>query len=336
MLNQQWLLAARPKGDTQDSDFRWNEAELPPLGEGQVRARNLYLSLDPTNRVWMNEAASYLPAIPLGDVMRGGTIAIVEESRNPGFAPGDIVQGLGGWQTYWVSDGAGMSKTPRLPGGLPLTAYFGALGHIGFTAYFGLLDIGQPKPGETLVVSAAAGAVGSIVGQIGKIHGLRVVGIAGSDEKCRWIVDELGFDAAINYKTEDVGKALDRHCPNGIDIDFENVGGAIMDQVLMRINKFARVVLCGMISGYNSSKPQPGPYAFGNILMKSAKVQGFIVMDYGARFGEAAQAIIPWILQGKLKFKVDMVDGLKNAPSALRRLFDGTNTGKLLVKVSEE
>lgn len=336
MLNQQWLLAARPKGDIQDSDFRWNEAELPALGDGQVRARNLYLSLDPTNRVWMNEAASYLPAIPLGDVMRGGTIAIVEESRNPGFAPGDIVQGLGGWQTYWVSDGAGMSKTPRLPGGLPLTTYFGALGHIGFTAYFGLLDIGQPKPGETLVVSAAAGAVGSIVGQIGKIHGLRVVGIAGSDEKCRWIVDELGFDAAINYKTEDVGKALDRHCPNGIDIDFENVGGAIMDQVLMRINKFARVVLCGMISGYNSSKPQPGPYAFGNILMKSAKVQGFIVMDYGARFGEAAQAIIPWILQGKLKFKIDMVDGLPNAPAALRRLFDGSNTGKLLVKVSEE
>lgn len=336
MTNRQWLLAARPHGDIQDSDFRWNEADLAPLGDGQIRVRNIWLSLDPTNRIWMNEADSYLPAIPLGDVMRGGAIGVVEESKNPRFAAGDIVQGLGGWQLFATGDGTGWTKLPPLPGGLPLSTHFGAMGHIGFTAYFGVLDLCQPKAGETLVVTAAAGAVGSIAGQIGKLQGCRVVGIAGSDDKCKWLVDGLGFDAAINYKTEDVGKALDRHCPKGIDMDFENVGGPIFDQILMRINKGARIALCGMISQYNADRPQPGPYAFTNLLIKSARLAGFIVMDYTPRFPEAAKDIVTWILQGKLKYKVDVVEGLENAPRALRRLFDGSNTGKLVVRISPE
>ena len=273
--------------------------------------------------------------IPLGSVMRGITLGVVEDSRNPAFAPGDIVQGLGGWQEYYTGDVEGWSKLPRIPG-VPLTAYFGAMGHIGFTAYFGLMDIGQPKPGETLVVSAAAGAVGSLAGQMGKLAGCRVVGIAGSDEKCDWITRELGFDEAINYKKEKIGVGLQRTCPNGIDIDFENVGGEILDAVLAGVNLNARVVLCGLISQYNAKAPPPGPYNFPNILVRRARVQGFIVLDFASRFMEAAAKIVPWLLSGKLKYRLDMMEGLDNAPAALNKLFDGTNTGKLLVKVSEE
>lgn len=334
-MNGQWRMATRPQGRAKEADFEWTEEPANALGIGQIRVRIVYLSLDPTNRFWMEPEDGYLPALPLGAVMRGVTLGVVEESRNPAFEPGDVVQGLGGWQEYYAGDTAGWTKLPRIPG-LPLTAFLGAMGHIGFTAYFGLMDIGQPKPGETLVVSAAAGAVGSLAGQMGKIAGCRVVGIAGSDEKCDWIVRDLGFDAAINYRKENMAQALARTCPDGIDIDFENVGGEVLDAVLGKINLGARVVLCGLISQYNATGPVPGPYNFMKVLVQRARVQGFIILDFAARFHEAAEKIVPWLLSGKLKYRTDMVEGLRNAPGALNKLFDGTNQGKLLVRVSDE
>jgi len=270
--------------------------------------------------------------IPLGSVMLGITIGVVEESRNPNFQAGDNAQGFLGWQEYAVSDGAGVNKLPDNPA-IPLTAYLGLFGGIGLTAYFGLLDITDPKPGETLVVSAAAGAVGSIVGQIGKIKGCRVVGIAGSDEKCKWIVDELGFDAAIDYKTENVRQGLKKTCPNGIDIYFDNVGGEILDAVLAMINLRARISLCGMISQYNAAAPVPGPYNLINILTRRAKMEGFIVLDYLPRAQEAIPELIKWYMEGKIKYRVDVVEGLKEAPRAVNKLFDGSNQGKLIIKV---
>ncbi len=333
-INHQWRLAARPKGLVTESDFEWHEEPIPDLTDGQILIRNIYLSLDPTNRGWM-AYDTYLPAVPLGTVMRGITIGIVEASKNPRFQPGDILQGLAGWQEYCVTDGSGYMKLARIPG-QSLSLYFGAMGHIGFTAYFGLLDIGQPKQGETLVVSAAAGAVGSLVGQIGRIHGCRVVGIAGSDEKCHWITSDLGFDAAVNYKKEDVRKALADRCPKGIDIDFENVGGDIMEAVFDHLNNFSRVALCGLISQYNAATPPPGPRNFSNLLIRRVTLRGFIVTDYTARFQEAGQHILQWLVEGKLKYRLDMMEGLRQAPTALQRLFSGGNTGKLLLRLSEE
>jgi NADPH-dependent curcumin reductase CurA len=333
--NQQWLIAARPHGEVKESDFRWNQATINDPADGQVLVRTVYISLDPTNRVWMNEADSYLPSLPLGNVMRGGGLGIVEESRNPGYAKGDIVQGLLGWQQYSLSDGKDLAKLPKgLP--VPLTAFFGLLGHIGLTAYFGLLDITDPKPGETLVISTAAGAVGSLVGQIGKIKGCRVVGLTGSDEKCRWIKDELGFDAAINYKTVNVPEALKHNCPNGIDVYFDNVGGATLEAVLNQINLKARISICGMISQYNADQPVPGPSNLANLIVKRARMEGFLCFDYNPRAEEAFTQMIGWSMQGKLKYRVDVVQGLEHAPSALHKLFDGSNTGKLIVQVGPE
>lgn len=334
-VNHQWRLAARPKGLVADSDFEWREEPAGEPADGQLLVRNIYLSIDPTNRGWMNPTATYMPVIPLGDVMRGITIGVVEKSKHPHYQAGDIVQGLGGWQEYSITDGTGLVNLPRMPG-QPLSFFLGTMGHIGFTAYFGLLDIGQPKEGETLVVSAAAGAVGSLAGQMGKIKGCRVAGIAGSDDKCHWITSELGFDAAINYKKENVHAALKTHCPNGIDIDFENVGGEIMEAVIDRLNVNSRIILCGMISQYNESAPRPGPRNLVNLVIKRVRLQGFIVTDYLARFPEAAMQILKWTGEGKLKYRLDIMEGLKQAPAALRRLFDGSNTGKLIVKLSEE
>jgi NADPH-dependent curcumin reductase CurA len=335
LVNHQWRVAARPDGLIKDSDFRWAEEAVREPGENEVLVRTTYLSLDPTNRVWMNDADSYLPALALGDIMRGAGIGVVAASRSARFAEGDVVQGLLGWQEYAVTNGDELLKLPK-NAGLPLTAFFGLLGHIGLTAYFGLLDIGEPKPGETLVVSTAAGAVGSLVGQIGKLKGCRVVGLAGSDSKCRWIEDELGFDAAINYKTENVAEALKRHCRGGIDVYFDNVGGEILEAVLNQINMRARIALCGAITQYNASAPSPGPSNLSNLIMKRGRMEGFICFDYVDRAAEASGELIKWLLQGKLKYRVDVVDGLENAPGALRKLFDGSNTGKLLVKAGPE
>ncbi len=331
-INRQWRLAARPVGLIKETDFSWSEEAVPEISDGQILIRNKYISLDPTNRIWVTDVPSYLPPVGIGEVMRAGAIGEIVASKNPNFAVGTHVQGLLGWQDYCVSDGKGLSPIPNNPN-LPLTAYMGLFGMIGMTAYFGLLDVGQPKAGETLVVSGAAGAVGSLVGQIGKIKGCHVVGIAGSDDKCKWIVDELGFDAAINYKTENVRKALKQHCPNGIDVNFENVGGKILDDVISLMNIKGRIALCGLISGYNSETPVPGPYNFARILTQRLRCEGFIVLDYYDRAKECMEALGQWLMEGKLKYKVDEVEGLKNAPLALNKLFEGTNTGKLVVKV---
>jgi NADPH-dependent curcumin reductase CurA len=330
--NRQWRLAARPVGTFKDSDFKWNVESVPELKGEEILVHNQYLSLDPTNRAWANETDTYLPAVPLGEVMRGFALGVVEESRNPNYKPGDHVSGLLGWQEYAVTNGIGLAKLPEIPG-LPLTAHLGLFGHIGLTAYYGLLDVGEPKAGETLVVSAAAGAVGSLVGQIGKIVGCHVVGIAGSDEKCRWLTEELGFDGAINYKLGNVSEALKRACPNGIDVHFENVGGAILDAVLAQINIGARISLCGMISQYNATEPVAGPRNLIMLVIKRARIQGFLVSDYLDRAVEAMTTLGRWLMEGKIKYRVDVVEGLEQAPRAVNRLFDGSNRGKLVIKI---
>jgi NADPH-dependent curcumin reductase CurA len=334
-VNRQWRLAARPVGLIKESDFEWHEEPIPTLGEGKILIRNIYLSLDPANRGWVKEVKSYIPPVAIGEVMRGVTIGVVEQSHHADFQAGDIVQGILGWQEYAVTDVAGITRLPRDPS-LPLTAFLGLFGIIGPTAYFGLLDIGKPKAGETLVVSAAAGAVGSLVGQIGKIKGCHVVGIAGTNEKCHWITEELGFNAAINYKTESIGDRLETHCPDGIDVYFDNVGGDILDAVLSLINVRARIVICGTISQANATEPVPGPYNFRNILTQRARVEGFIVLDYVDRFQEAIEDLRRWLAEGKIQYRVDLVDGLENTPRAINKLFDGSNKGKLIIKVSEE
>jgi NADPH-dependent curcumin reductase CurA len=331
-INRQWRLKARPVGTFKESDFEFTTEPVPELKNGEVLVHNLYLSLDPTNRGWANEVDTYLPAVKLGDVMRGGAIGVVEESKNPKFKDGDHVSGLLGWQAYAVSDGSGLAKLPEIPG-LPLTAHLGLFGHIGLTAYFGLLDVGKPKAGETLVVSGAAGAVGSLVGQIGKIVGCRVVGIAGSDDKCQWLTEELGFDAAINYKKENVLAALKRECPNGIDVGFENVGGEILDSVLALINLGARISLCGMIAQYNATERMPGPSNLFMLIVRRARIEGFLVSDYMGRATEAMTELGRWSKEGKLKYRVDVVEGLEQAPRAVNKLFDGSNQGKLIVKI---
>ncbi len=333
-INHQWRLAARPEGLIKDSDFEWVEEPVRALADGEVLVRNIYLSLDPANRGWIREGPSYVEPVAIGDVMRGLTIGVVEESRNDRFSAGDIVSGTIGWQDFAISDGSDQRVID--PGPLPLTAFLGLFGMVGLTAYFGLLDVGKPKTGETLVVSGAAGAVGSIVGQIGKIVGCRVVGIAGTDEKCAWLADDLGFDAAINYKTENVLRKLHKHCPDGIDVIFENVGGEILDAELTWINNYARVAVCGLISGYNAAERVPGPSAFPMVLIRRARVEGFIVMDYLDRAGEAIAKLSEWYGEGRLKYRVDVYDGLDTAPQNINRLFDGSNNGKLIIKVSEE
>jgi NADPH-dependent curcumin reductase CurA len=334
-INHQWQLSSRPYGLIKESDFEWREVVLGNIEEGQVLVRIIYLSIDPTYRGWVRDTESYLPPVQIGEVMRGMTIGIIEESRHPEYTTGDLVQGLLGWQEYAISNGEGLTILPK-DLQIPLTAHFGLFGHIGLTAYFGLLDIGKPEPGETLVVSAAAGAVGSLTGQIGKIIGCRVVGIAGTDEKCQWLTDELGFDAAINYKTQSVPEKLKQYCPDGIDIYFDNVGGEILDAALALINMKARVVICGLISQYNAENPVPGPYNFMNILVKRARIEGFIVLDYFNQADEAVSKLANWLIEGKIKYRVDIIEGLENAPEAVNRLFDGSHKGKLMVKVSEE
>jgi NADPH-dependent curcumin reductase len=334
-VNRQWRLASRPVGMANDSNFNLVESDVPELQDGEFLARNVYLSLDPTNRGWLNAVDTYLPAIQIGDIVRGGAIGVVESSRNSRFPEGAIVQGLFGWQDYVVSDGRGASVLPW-DKKIPLTTFMGLFGHIGVTAYFGLIDVCKPKEGETLVVSAAAGAVGSLVAQIGKIKGMTVIGIAGGEEKCRWLTEELGIDAAIDYKNESVASALKKRCPKGIDVYFENVGGEMLEAVLDRINIGARISLCGMIAQYNASKPVPGPHNLVQLIIKRARMEGFLVSDYAPRSMEAINDLGMWWMEGKLKFRIDVVDGLENAPDALNKLFDGSNKGKLIVKVSEE
>lgn len=335
MDNRQWILVKRPVGKVDDDTLALRTATVPELQEGECLVRNLLLSLDPTNRVWMSDMDQYLPPVELGAVMRGGTIGRVVASRNPRIAVGDAVQGFGGWQDYWVAPAGGASKL-RDDGKTPLTHYMGLLGMVGCTAYFGMLEIGNPQPGETVVVSAAAGAVGSIAVQLAKLRGARVIGIAGSDEKCAWLVNELGIDAAINYRSEKVRARIRELAPDGVNVYFDNTGGPILEAVLANLALHARIPLCGMIAGYNSTERPAGPVNYGNILTKRAMVKGFIILDYQARFGEAIAALAKWHAEGRLHFRVDVVDGLENTPRALGKLFDGSNQGKLIVRIANE
>lgn len=332
-VNRQVLFVERPTGNIQDSTFKYQEVDVAQPGEGQILVRNLFLSLDPAMRGWMNDMDSYMEPVAIGDVMRGGTIGEVVKSNNPNYAEGDKVFGLGGWQDYVVMGEPALPNKlpPEVP--LPLTNFLSVLGITGLTAYFGFLDICEPKEGETLVVSTAAGAVGSIVCQIGKIKGCRVVGIAGSDEKCAWVKDDLGADAVINYKTQNVAGELLKACPGGIDMYFDNVGGDILNDVLGQINVGARVSICGAISQYNAETPPPGPSNYLRLLLKRSKMEGFIITDFGERFPEAMMQLGQWVAEGKLKFKEDIVEGLENAPKAIHKLFEGANTGKLIVKI---
>jgi len=333
---KRWVLKRRPHGEIQPGDLDLEDIPIRELADGEVLIRTVYLSLDPTNRIWMSDQDQYLPPVKLGDTMRGGGIGVVEQSRSERFKQGDIVNpGLSGWASHTIAREGAISAVPVIPG-VPLTAYMSVLGATGLTAWFGMLDIGQPKAGETVVVSAAAGAVGSIAGQLAKLRGARVIGIAGGKAKCDWLTGECGFDGAIDYKHEDVGAALDRLCPAGIDVDFENVGGEIMDAVFSRMNNFGRMSLCGMISTYNQEGPIKGPTDFGRVLMHRLMIKGFIIIDYFHRAPEAYAELGPLVASGQLKWKAHVEDGLENAVEAVGRLFTGDHDGKLLVRVSPE
>jgi len=331
--NRQLILRSRPKGLLAPGDLELVEAPLPTIQDGQALAKVKYLSVDPTMRVWM-AVDTYLPACVIGEVMRAIGLAEVVESRHKEFKKGDKVVGLPGLQDYCIIDSAdkrgAFRKVPPIPF-LSDTAFLGVLGGTGLTAYFGMTDIAKPQKGETLVVSAAAGATGSIAGQIGKIHGCRVVGIAGGAEKCKWLTDELGFDAAVDYKRPDWKEKLAAATPKGVDIDYENVGGEIMHEVLNRMNLHGRVVVCGLISGY--TKEDPALESFATILRKRLRVQGFIIIDYADRFMEGATQLGKWKMFGKLKDRETIVEGLEKAPEAINMLFAGGNIGKLIVKV---
>lgn len=328
-----WKLIRRPVGDIADGDLALTPEALPDLADGQFLLRIRYLSLDPTNRIWMSDQEQYMPPVEIGAAMRGGVAGVVVASRKDGVAEGDVFGGLGEWTDHMVSDGTGLARLPSIPG-IDLAQAFGTLGLVGPTAYFGLLDIGQPIPGETLVVSAAAGGVGQIVGQIGKIKGCRVIGIAGGPDKCAYVVDQLGFDACIDYKNTDVGAELDRLAPGGVDINFEQVGGTIMSAVLARMKLFGRVPLCGMISSYNDTVAHEPPGIWTMMLMRRLTVRGFIVTDFAPRFGEAARELAGWMLAGKLKTRQDIRPGLENALTSVRDLYTGGNFGKLLIEVT--
>ncbi|MEZ4775711.1 MAG: NADP-dependent oxidoreductase [Bacteroidia bacterium] len=329
--NRQIKLAARPFGLPKRSDWEITDAPVPVPAEGEVLIQIMYISLDPAMRGWMNDRKSYIRPVAIGEVMRAGTVGKVISSHNPKYREGDHVYGSLGVQQYAISDGTGLTKVD--PNLLPLPTYLGALGIAGLTAYFGLLDICNPKEGETLVVSGAAGSVGEIAGQIGKLKGCRVVGIAGGPEKCRYITEELGFDEAIDYKNEAVRAGLKRTCPDGIDIYFDNVGGEILDEVLAKINFKARISLCGAISQYNATTLVPGPANYASLIINRAKMEGFIVFDYASRYMEAIPELAGWIMQGKLKTRQHIEEGIDNFPEVFLKLFSGENQGKLILKV---
>ncbi len=333
-MNRHWILAKRPQGDIADGDLVLQTSPIPTPQTDEIVIKVAYLSLDPTNRIWMNEADSYMPSVKLGDPMRGLVAGRVVASQSKAFAVGDMVMGIGSWGDYCVAPASSFMSLPAIPG-ISLRDIFAIYYLVGPTAYFGLLDIGAPKIGETLVVSTAAGAVGSLVGQIGKAMGCRVIGIAGGTEKCGWITKELGFDGAIDYKSQDVGSELARLCPKGIDIYFENVGGAILDAVLPHMNLFGRIPVCGLISAYNATQAPVGPSNYPVILIQRLKVQGFIVFDFLSRYPEAYRALTQLHLTGQLKWRLHEIAGIEQAESAVRLLYKGDNTGKLLINVGD-
>jgi NADPH-dependent curcumin reductase CurA len=334
-VNHQVRLAARPSGLPRPSDWDLTVQDVPTPAAGEFVVAISHLSLDPAMRGWMNAGASYIEPVEIGDVMRAGAVGRVSASQHAGFAVGDHVYGNFGVQEYALSDGKGVIKID--PSLAPLPTYLGTLGMTGMTAYFGLLEVGALKEGDTVVVSGAAGAVGSVVGQIAKIKGARVIGIAGGEEKCRWLVDELGFDAAIDYKAQDVRRALREDAPDGVDVYFDNVGGDILDAVLTRLARGARIVICGAVSQYNATDGVRGPNNYLALLVARASMTGMVVFDYAARYGEAAAELAGWLRDGRLISREDIVDGGVNAfPDALLKLFSGENTGKLVLRVGSD
>ncbi|MFT3925800.1 MAG: NADP-dependent oxidoreductase [Myxococcales bacterium] len=332
LVNRQWLLAQRPKGVPSSDDFRWHEGTVARPQEGEVLVKNLYLACEPTQLGWA-AGETYLPAVGLGEVMRSLGAGEILESRDPAFKVGQRVQGLLGWQDFATVSASGHYPMLPLLSDAPLEASLSILGNTGMTAYFGMLDIGKPKPGETVVVSAAAGATGSVAGQIAKIQGCRVVGIAGGEDKCRYLVEQLGFDAAIDYKRENLLSRLRQTCPQGIDIYFDNVGGKTLDAAFLYLALRGRVVLCGAISGYADPGAMTGPRNYLRLLRQRGRMEGFIVLDYLHRAEEAMLALRDWHERGLLKDRVDVLSGLEQAPVALRRLFTGENQGKQLVRL---
>jgi NADPH-dependent curcumin reductase len=334
--NRKIVLASRPEGEPKPEHFRLVEDEVPEPGEGQVLLKTLWLSIDPYMRGRMSAARSYAKPVEVGDVMVGGTVSEVVASKHPAYKPGDVVLSYAGWQEYALSDGKGLVKLD--PKRAPVSAALGVLGMPGITAYSGLLTIGQPKPNETVVVAAAAGPVGSAVGQIAKIKGCRAVGIAGGADKCRYLVDELGFDAAVDHRASDFKEKLRQACPNGIDIYFENVGGPVWDAVLPLLNDFARVPVCGIVSHYNDTQLPPGPdrmpMLMGMVLRKRLTLRGFIVTDFADQMPAFMRDVGKWLAEGKIKYREDVVEGIEKAPEALIGVLKGKNFGKQLVRVA--
>ena len=336
MPNRKWVLAKRPTGIVGPEHFEWREDPIPSIKDGELLVRNLWLSCDAAQRTWM-EFDTYIPALPLGEVVASGSVGEVIESNHPGFEVGDYLSGAFGWQDYAVSDGSafgGLFPPVKIPRGVEPTAALSLFGITGLTAYFGLLDVGEPKPGETVVVSAAAGAVGSIVCQIAKLQGCRVVGIAGGPRKCAWIREQLGADDAIDYKSQDLLARLGETCPKGVDVFFDNVGGDVLDGVLASLAGGARIALCGAISGYSGRADRPALRNHANLIVQRAVMRGFLVFEFLDRTDEAISELATWWGEGKLKGEIDVVEGLENAPTALRRLFTGENLGKQLVRIA--
>ena len=330
--NSMLVLVSRPDGLVGDDNFELRRGPIPEVGPGQLLIRVLWLSFDPTQRGWLLPGGSYRAPIEIGEVMKAYAVGQVVQSEHPDYAPGVLVQGMFGWQDWELSDGSGLTI---LPEGIPPQAMLGVYGTTGLTGYFGLTDVGRPQPGEMVVVSGAAGATGSVVGQVARLLGCRTIGVAGGPEKCEWLTQQAGFDATIDYKTEKVGRRLDDLAPDGIDVFFDNVGGEILDAVLRRIRRNARVVLCGSIStGYVPRRPPPGPSNYFNLCLMSARMQGFMLGDYTDRFDEGRRQLRTWVESGELTYEEDIVYGLENAPTTLRRLFEGKNLGKQLLKVA--
>jgi hypothetical protein len=332
-LNHKFELAARPIGLPKRSDWVYKEEPVRDPEDGELLVRIQYISLDPAMRGWMNEGKSYVPPVGIGEVMRALALGRVIASKNPNFVVGDNVYGVMGVQEFVLSNGTGLTKID--PGPIPLPVHLGTLGMPGMTAYFGLLDIGQPKSGETVVVSGAAGAVGSVVGQIARIKGCNVVGIAGGKEKCDCVISEFGFNAVIDYKSEDLRKSLQKYCPKGVDVYFDNVGGDILNAVLTQLARGARIVICGAISQYNNTSPVKGPSNYLSLLVNRASMKGMVVFDYAARYPEAVRELAGWMAAGKIKPRECIVEGLETFPDTLLMLFKGENTGKLILKIAD-
>jgi NADPH-dependent curcumin reductase CurA len=334
-VNRQILLKKRPAGVPDAADFELAEATVGAPEAGEVLLRNLYLSIDPAIRGWMSDAKSYLPPIGIGAPIRSGTLSQIVESKAEGWPVGQLVQALAAWESYSVVSSRMLHGKVQTMEGVPLSTMLSVLGGTGLTAYFGLLEVGRPKEGEAVLVSAAAGGVGSIVGQIAKLKGCRAVGLTGSDEKCAWLTGELGYDAAINYKTTNLRLALKEACPEGVDLFFDSVGGETLNTVLTRLKQHGRVVVCGAISQINEAELPPGPSNYLQLLAKSARMEGFTTLDFAPQYDEARADLARWIREGKIHHRDDIVEGLEEAPSQFLRLFSGDHRGKLLVKLAD-